>query len=50
MFVAAGSVVTKSFPSHCMIEGNHAKIIRKGVKISDKTQIENFGELVKEIM
>ena len=47
VFVAAGSVVTKSFPSHCMIAGNPAKIIRKGIRISDKTQIEDFGELVK---
>lgn len=48
VFVAAGSVVTKSFPSHCMIGGNPAKIIRTGIKISDKTQIEDFGELVKK--
>lgn len=47
VFVAAGSVVTKSFPSHCMIGGNPAKIIRTGIRISDKTQIEDFGELVK---
>ena len=48
VFVAAGSVVTKSFPSHCMIGGNPAKIIRTGIKISDRTQIEDFGELVKQ--
>ena len=47
VFVAAGSVVTKSFPSHCMIAGNPAKIIRTGIIISDKTQIEDFGDLVK---
>lgn len=27
--VAAGSVVTKSFPSDCIIGGNPAKLIRK---------------------
>lgn len=47
VFVAAGSVVTKSFPSHCMIGGNPAKIIRTGIKINDKTQIEDFGKLCK---
>lgn len=48
VFVAAGSVVTKSFPDHCMIGGNPARIIRKGTIITDKTQIQEPGELVKE--
>ena len=43
VFVAAGSVVTKDFPDHCMIAGNPAKIIKTGVVISDLTQIENSG-------
>lgn len=47
VFVAAGSVVTKSFPDHCMIGGNPARIIRKGTIITDKTQIQEPGELVK---
>ncbi len=46
-FVAAGSVVTKDFPDHCMIAGNPARIIRTGIVINDKTQIVNFGELIK---
>ncbi len=46
VFVAAGSVVTKSFPDHCMIGGNPAHIIRKGTIITDRTQIEDPGELV----
>ena len=47
VYVAAGSVVTKSFPDHCLIGGNPAKIIKTGIEISDKTQIINFGTRVK---
>lgn len=43
VYVAAGSVVTKNFPDHCLIGGNPAKIIKTGIVISDKTQIENPG-------
>ena len=48
VFVAAGSVVTKDFPDHCMIAGNPARIIRRGTIISDSTQIIENGERIKE--
>ena len=48
VFVAAGSVVTKSFPDNCLIGGNPAKIIRTGIEMNDRTQIINYGTLVKK--
>ena len=49
VYVAAGSVVTKSFPDHCLIGGNPAKIIKTGIEISDKTQIINPGVRVSNL-
>lgn len=33
VIIGSGSVVTKSFPSNCVIAGNPAKIIKESVKI-----------------
>ena len=47
VYVGGGSVVTKSFPSHCLVAGNPAKIVRTGTIISDKGQLIERGEPVK---
>ena len=44
--IAAGAVVTKDVPSNSMVAGNPAKILRKGVVVSDLGQILNNGEKV----
>ena len=38
--IGAGSIVTKDVPSNCIIAGNPAKIIRKGIST------KKFGQLV----
>jgi len=47
--IAAGAVVTKDIPSHSMVAGNPAKILRKGVVVSDLGQILNNGEKVGDV-
>ena len=46
-FVAACAVVTKDVPDHCLVAGNPAKIIKKGIEINDYYQIVNFGHRVE---
>ena len=40
VIVGAGAVVTKSFPSNCIIAGNPAKIIRENIKCAP------YGKLI----
>ena len=37
--IAAGAVVTKDVPDHCIVAGNPAKVIRTDVVVSDNGQI-----------
>lgn len=46
VYVAGGSVVTRSVPDHCIVAGNPARIVRKGTVISDRGQILERGERV----
>ena len=42
--VGAGAVVTKSFPSNCIVAGNPARIIRENVKMNDKAEVVNWTQ------
>lgn len=44
--IGAGAVVTKDVPDNCVDVGNPAKVIKKGVKVNNRGQIEDFGERV----
>ena len=41
--VGAGAVVTKDIPSNCIVAGNPAKIIRKGIKMTKRAEIINWN-------
>lgn len=41
--VGAGSVVTKDVPDNCIVAGNPAKIIRKGIKMSCRAELINWN-------
>jgi acetyltransferase-like isoleucine patch superfamily enzyme len=44
VIVGAGSVVTKDVPSHSVVAGNPAKIIRTGIRMNDFAALENWSE------
>ena len=47
--VAAGSVVTKDVPDHCLVAGNPARIIKEGIVINDFGQIVDRGHRVNAV-
>ena len=44
--IAAGSVVTKDVPSHCLVAGNPAKVQKTGIEVGNNGQIQNYGQRV----
>lgn len=41
--IGAGSVVTKDVPANCIVAGNPAKVIRKGIIISKRAEIIDWN-------
>jgi acetyltransferase-like isoleucine patch superfamily enzyme len=39
VIVGAGSVVTKDVPSHCIVAGNPARIIKAGIRMNDDARL-----------
>lgn len=46
VYVAGGSIVTRSVPDNCIVAGNPARIVRTGTIISERGQIIERGERV----
>lgn len=42
--VGAGSVVTKNVPSNSIVAGNPAKVIRTGIRMSERATLLNWSE------
>ena len=43
VIVGAGAVVTKNVPSHVIVAGNPAKIIRENIRMNEKAEITNWN-------
>ncbi len=44
VIVGAGAVVTKNVPSNCIVAGNPAKIVRQGIRMSNRAELINWNE------
>jgi acetyltransferase-like isoleucine patch superfamily enzyme len=45
--IAAGSIVNKDVPSHSIVAGNPAKIIRTGITMNERAEWSNWAGLSK---
>jgi len=43
VIVGAGAVVTKNVPSHSIVAGNPARIIRQGIRMNQKAELINWN-------
>ena len=43
--IGSGSVVTKSVPAGCIVAGNPAKIIRRGIEVGPYGRFRNAGKI-----
>lgn len=46
--VGTGAIVTKDVPSHCVVAGNPARILRKNIRTTKLGMMIDFGEKVEK--